>query len=170
MFMDDARRLALTAQLLLTSNPSQMEQALFRLGDDTARLRTRLGKVKGQSSLRRGIITPLIDKALEISEATAWVAANDGVALECMDLLRKRGVRVPRELSLAGFDNTLEAFFQKVTSLDYNAPALMRSMVEHLLAPRRAAARPPLPTEVPGVIVERGTTAPPGSTAATSRT
>ncbi|WP_261305035.1 LacI family DNA-binding transcriptional regulator [Paenibacillus andongensis] len=40
---------------------------------------------------------------------TAWVCANDEIALSALSLLKKRGISVPSEICLTGFDNIDES-------------------------------------------------------------
>ena len=78
----------------------------------------------------------VLTEAFRETEATAWVAVNDDVALRCRTSLEQRGRRVPGDISLCGFDNTLEAHSHSLTSYDFNARALIDAMVAHVLYPR----------------------------------
>jgi DNA-binding LacI/PurR family transcriptional regulator len=118
-----------------------------------------------QRELIRPALLPLVGQALRRRDITAWVAANDSVALECMDLLRSRHVAVPGEVSVVGFDNSLPAFHQGLTSYAFNEAALMHAMVEHVLGsrpPRRPRAGSP-PVEIEGFVVARRSTRAPAS-------
>ncbi|MBD3242723.1 MAG: GntR family transcriptional regulator [Chitinivibrionales bacterium] len=112
--------------------------------------------------LRRALqtlMTPLFDRALHDSEVTAWVGVNDWVALVAMAHVRERGIGVPDRLALAGFDDTFEAFSHGLTSYDFNMPALVHAMLDHVLrppSPRRAS--PLAPMEIPGTVLARAST------------
>ncbi|NLG17551.1 MAG: GntR family transcriptional regulator [Fibrobacter sp.] len=77
----------------------------------------------------------LLDRALSDRNITAWVAANDLCALLFLDYLKEKSIRVPDDLSLAGFDNTFESLEHGLTSYDFNIAGLVHSMIEHLLNP-----------------------------------
>jgi len=83
------------------------------------------------------VLERLMQQALGFRDVTAWVAANDGVALDAVGFLHRSGLRVPQHLSVVGFDDTLEAFRHGLTSFNFNAPALMHAMLGWLLAGRR---------------------------------
>ncbi len=93
-------------------------------------------------------VKPLLERALRDGAHTAWVGANDGCALECLDMLPSRGVDVPGRISLVGFDNTFEAFRRGLTSYDFNSAGAMQAMVGFVLRPDqglfRATAAEPL--------------------------
>ncbi len=112
--------------------------------------------------LRRAIQTqlfPVLDRAVLDRGVTALVGVNDWTALVAMAHARERGVRVPEDLSIAGFDDTFEAFSHGLTSYDYNMPALVGAMLEHILSPPPARRREPLPPlEVPGIVRMRMST------------
>ncbi|MBD3321112.1 MAG: hypothetical protein GF350_08475 [Chitinivibrionales bacterium] len=46
----------------------------------------------------------LFDRALADTSITAWVTANDGVAVPALDYLARKRMRVPRDISIVGFD------------------------------------------------------------------
>ena len=106
-------------------------------------------------------LRPLLQRALDDRRLTAWVAANDETALECLRFLREHGRDVPAEVSVIGFDDTPEAFERKLTSYNFNGPLVMAAMVSHILEPRLPARSggAVTPVEVEGVIVSRRTTA-----------
>ncbi|WP_046529243.1 LacI family DNA-binding transcriptional regulator [Cellulomonas sp. FA1] len=94
------------------------------------------------------------------SGATAVLAHNDLVALGVLDRLRTRGVRVPDDVSVVGFDDAPVATLvtPALTTVAVPLARLGRTAVDLLLAPRDdAAPRTVLPVE----LVVRGSTAPP---------
>jgi len=106
----------------------------------------------------RAALRPLFERALAAHDATARVAVNDAVAMEALRFLHERGVAVPRDMSVAGFDNTLESFFNGLTSWDFNIPALVGALLGHILGPRpsgRAAYGPVV--EIEGFVAARQT-------------
>jgi len=114
--------------------------------------------------LRRAMqahLLPMLDKAVCDRSLTALVGVNDWTALVAMAHARQAGVAVPGQMAFAGFDDTFEAFSHGLTSYDYNMPALVHAMLDHILAhpsSRRHEALPPL--EIPGIVRSRRSTEP----------
>lgn len=75
------------------------------------------------------------------SGATAVIAFDDIVALGVMERLRQRGVHVPGDISVAGFDNAAvaEYVWPNLTSVDFPRARIGRASVDLLLSSRRAA-------------------------------
>lgn len=105
----------------------------------------------------RGDLDPLLEQASR-SGATAWIAANDVCALQALDWLHERGVDVPGEISLAGFDDTAEALRADLTSYRFASDSMARSMIRQILSPSRTKGV----TRHEGVVVARGSTGVPG--------
>ncbi len=106
-------------------------------------------------------VAPLLDQTLHEPGLTAWVAANDYVAVQCLRFLQQHRVDVPAELSVVGFDDTLDAFLWKLTSYNHNFEAVIHAMLAHVLDPRLAPAPTETvePVELAGFIDERETVA-----------
>lgn len=109
------------------------------------------------------LMAPLIARAVGQRGATAWVAANDECAIECMDFLLSAGFAVPRDISVIGFDDTFDAQTRGLTSYNFNSPAALQAMLEHVLRPQapgpQAGTVPIL--RVDGYITVRASTGPP---------
>jgi DNA-binding LacI/PurR family transcriptional regulator len=104
----------------------------------------------------------LFKKALACAEATAWICANDATALQALTFLARHGLKVPQDISVAGFDNVpVEALERRLTTTDFNAAGCIHQMLHFI-------ARPPKPgigyrhsiIEVEGILLERNTTGP----------
>jgi DNA-binding LacI/PurR family transcriptional regulator/DNA-binding transcriptional regulator YhcF (GntR family) len=80
-------------------------------------------------------LAPAFEQALADPAITAWVGCNDPTALACLRFLAERGVAVPRRISVAGFDDSLEAVANGLTSYNFNVTGLAHAMVTHLLRP-----------------------------------
>lgn len=67
---------------------------------------------------------------------TAVICENDVIAAGALDILKDRGVKVPEELSITGFDNSLvaELTTPKLTSLEQPLHEIARKAVELLMA------------------------------------
>ncbi len=106
---------------------------------------------------------PLMEAALADHSITAWVAADDDTALPCLEFLRRAGKRVPRDISVVGFDDSLEGSLHKLTSYNYNGDAYMRAMLAHVLNPAcpESGGRGGKPVEIDGTLVVRRTSGPP---------
>lgn len=109
--------------------------------------------------LMRMLTESLVERAAAEQSATAWVAANDGVAMCCLELLKRRRIRVPEHTSLVGFDNSIEALQHKLTSYDFDRYSLIHACLTHALSPRpeRDARRRPCDIQMEGVIRVRDT-------------
>ncbi len=98
-------------------------------------------------------------EALRIGGATAWVGVNDRIALLAMHYLGQHGMRVPDDISLIGFDDTLEALGCGLSSYAFNARAVATAVLEHVVAPYRSRAAADRAIEIPGSVMERRSTA-----------
>jgi len=102
---------------------------------------------------------------------TAIFAANDLAALGILSALAERGVRVPDDVSVVGYDNTALAALRLInlTTIDQPRPELGRTAVtllhDRLRAPHRPAPIPARHVVIAPRLVVRGTTAPPRLTA-----
>jgi DNA-binding LacI/PurR family transcriptional regulator len=105
----------------------------------------------------------LFEKALTATQATAWVTSSDYVASRALAFLGARGVDVPGQVSVVGFDDSTEAFVHGITSYNFDMQSLVRAMIGHTLNPAAAPATGMRGTvvEIEGFITERKTTAKP---------
>lgn len=58
-------------------------------------------------------------RLLDSGGSTAWVCANDMMAVLAMAFLKRNGVSVPEQISVMGFDNTLASWQLGITSYDF---------------------------------------------------
>ncbi|QQS03462.1 MAG: substrate-binding domain-containing protein [Fibrobacterota bacterium] len=101
----------------------------------------------------RSDLAPVFEKALA-SKATAWVVANDLCACFALRWLRERGVDVPGKVSVAGFDDTLDALRNDLTSYRFSTTAMAREMIYQILSPHAIRKI----SHHAGIVVERGST------------
>ena len=90
------------------------------------------------------------------SGTSVWVGASDVVAALSRRWLARQGRVVPGSISLCGFDDTALAMREDLTSYRFDAAALARSVVRHLLAPGPGGG---MRRSHPGRLVVRGSTA-----------
>jgi DNA-binding LacI/PurR family transcriptional regulator/DNA-binding transcriptional regulator YhcF (GntR family) len=107
------------------------------------------------------VLRPLFEEARAFPSATAWVAANDETAVEALKYLQSRGVRVPKELSVTGFDDSEQAFDHGLTSYNFNVDEIAGRTLSFILYQAKLA-RPSrrYREEIEGVWIERETTSP----------
>jgi len=124
------------------------------------RLRWRLAAAVREELEHEALMALLRRAAREAGDATAWVGANDYVAVECLSFLRERQIRVPQQIAVVGLDDGPEAHLHKLTSYNFNGEGVMRAMVRHILDPHDNArdGQSGDPVEMEGQIVVRDTT------------
>jgi DNA-binding LacI/PurR family transcriptional regulator/DNA-binding FadR family transcriptional regulator len=106
-----------------------------------------------------------LESTLNCREATAWVASGDLIACMLLGFLEEKGVAVPKDLSVVSFDDTPGAFNAGLTTYNFNVPALVDAMMEHILGGPSARKRHREAIEIPGFVVERTTSGPPRKSA-----
>lgn len=106
------------------------------------------------------LMQPTFTHLLDTGHATAWVCLNDDLALYALQVLSAHKLRVPEDISVCGFDNTLEATRMRLTSYDFNNHGVVHACLDHILNPgarfRRSSGDRPLLIE--GSVVRRMTT------------
>ena len=103
---------------------------------------------------------PLFTKAISDPSITAWVMANDFAATIAIDFLKERNVRIPEEISIISFDNTIDAMEYQLTSYDFNNSGIITMMLRFILASHTIRpGRKGGCVEVDGTLVVRRSTA-----------
>jgi LacI family transcriptional regulator len=94
---------------------------------------------------------------------TAIVAANDQTALGAISALEQRGIEVPRDLSVVGFDDIPESqyFRPPLTTVRFDFAQQGRTVIDRLLARIDDATSAPLAEAAQPIIVIRASSAPP---------
>jgi DNA-binding LacI/PurR family transcriptional regulator len=106
----------------------------------------------------RMLLAPLFEAALADRTVTAWVLESDSAAMMALDFLESRSIRVPDELSVVGFDNSIGSLGSGLTTYDFNIPGLVAAITSHLLPSNTRMRRLNTgPMEIPGIIIERRT-------------
>lgn len=82
-------------------------------------------------------LEPHLEAALKRKDLSAWVAVDDDTALLILDFLGRRGLQVPRDISLVGFDDTPEGARRDLTSYNFEFERLNHYIVRYLLEPSR---------------------------------
>lgn len=93
---------------------------------------------------------------------TAVLAFNDAMAIGAMRLLRERGIDVPREVSVVGFDDTPTAALltPALTTVRIFSSELGQRAARTLIGMLRGTKVPPVPAVLPSQLVVRQSTAP----------
>jgi len=151
----DLRRTGLTPERMFAVDmPPDLRSDLYYANLDAIR-----------GELRRPTIRRRLKALLARREIAAWVAANDQIAVACLTYLREQGVRVPGRISVAGFDDTLEARLRGLTSYSFNPRATAAALVDTVLRSPAVARRadPGKPFQVAGFVNERRSVARPAA-------
>lgn len=107
----------------------------------------------------------LVDSLLSLApRPTAVVGANDYLALTVLHSLLRRGVDVPNDMSVMGFDDIPAAALSYVALTTVRAPAeeMGRTAVEMLLRAIRREIPHPEHAELPSQLIVRDSTTAPG--------
>lgn len=97
----------------------------------------------------------------ENPDATALQAANDLVAIGAADALLNQGLRIPQDLSVAGFGNVLVSEFFRVPLTTVRQPKLRLGAVAMDLMQRLIAGEPAQSARLPAELTIRASTAKP---------
>ncbi len=110
-------------------------------------------------------VRALWDERPESERPTAVFGFNDAIALAAADALRARGLRIPADVSLIGFDDVpaAAAADPPLTTVRQPIRAIGERAAELLLARVNGEAEPGRRALLPGEIIFRATTAPPPS-------
>lgn len=106
----------------------------------------------------------LLDSTPPSRRPTAIVAASDMMAIGCMDAIRNHGLRVPGDISVAGFDDIDMCKFctPQLSTVRTDSQAMARVSMEHMLALIKGEKQPDLFTlRLPAGLVHRASVAPP---------
>jgi LacI family transcriptional regulator len=93
----------------------------------------------------------------------AIFCANDGIATSCMEALAQAGLRVPEDVSVAGFDDTLQArtSLPQLTTVRQPLRAMGARAVEALLAHIGQSVEDSEPIVFPTEVIIRASVCPP---------
>ncbi|MDQ3001965.1 MAG: substrate-binding domain-containing protein [Fibrobacterota bacterium] len=102
---------------------------------------------------------PLFKAAAGDASLTAWVGANDATALAASHFLGRMGRKVPKDVSILGFDNTPASLELGLTSYHFEITRFPKLMLRFLLnPPERIRASDHGPLEGEGVLIARRST------------
>lgn len=101
--------------------------------------------------------------------ATAIQAVNDLVAIGAADALLNQGVRIPQDLSMAGFGNVLVSEFFRVPLTTVRQPKLRLGSVAMELMQKLLDGDRPEPVRIPAELTVRASTGPIPASSATLR-
>jgi DNA-binding LacI/PurR family transcriptional regulator len=99
----------------------------------------------------------------DLEGATAVFVANDQMALGLVSALHRRGLAVPRDVSVVGFDAApdTEYYEPPLTTVSQDFPALGALTMERVLIAIEEPDDIAEPTPIPSKLIVRGSTAPP---------
>lgn len=102
---------------------------------------------------------------------TAIVAASDQLALGVLRWLAERGIRVPQDVSVTGYDGIPDAAFYTpaLTTVEVDFAEIGRHTVRRLISETVAGERPDVRGGPAARLVRRSSTAAPGTTATSRR-
>lgn len=86
-----------------------------------------------QAAVKRRNLLPLVERALSARENTAWVCVSDTLALVALDFLAAKGIKVPEQIAVVGFDDSEKAFTSNLTSYDFDPIGLFESILTWVL-------------------------------------
>lgn len=88
--------------------------------------------IKAGAPLANAILS-LLQDSIHQPEYTALVASDPDTAKICYDILRAYGKSIPRDISLAVFDDTMEIARRRITSYNFNPEKAVQECFAHIL-------------------------------------
>jgi DNA-binding GntR family transcriptional regulator len=130
--------------------PAYMQNSLHELLFDSIRK-----DVLPKAEMTRHMHT-LFSQAARQKDITAWVCANDAVAVAAREYLLENQSAKKHHTGIIGFDDSPDAAYHRITSYNFNIPALARQSIWSVLRPHSAPrSSPQSPRHVQGMIIER---------------
>lgn len=106
------------------------------------------------------VMEAIFDRALRTEKSTAWVCSDPTATLMASDFLQRRGVRIPRDLSLIGFANQdLRVAIRGINMYDFQVERMGYLAAHCLLGDIPIKKSKQGVVECPGRVVERGSVA-----------
>jgi DNA-binding LacI/PurR family transcriptional regulator len=140
----------------------QAELARIVREDRSTALSVDLMRWHGADLLAKAV-TPAVDSLLPRKDITAYIAASDAVAMAAILRLEAKGLRIPADLSVVGFDDGYDAHLFDLTTCNFNSTAAVQAMVDFIVNPGwrpLAGGTRDCVVEVNGYVKERGTSGP----------
>jgi DNA-binding transcriptional regulator YhcF (GntR family) len=101
----------------------------------------------------------LFEQALANPSCTAWVCANDDIAVFALNFLRGCKRKVPDQVSVVGFDGDPLGLEYSITSFDFDLPNISRQMLLFISHPAGVTRfTKSKAVEMPGFIIYRDST------------
>jgi DNA-binding transcriptional regulator YhcF (GntR family)/DNA-binding LacI/PurR family transcriptional regulator len=109
------------------------------------------------------LMRPLVERIVADSRLTAWVCANDSVAIIAKELVRRMKKTAARSISMVGFDDSIMAYIDDITSYNFNFGNIALRMMFFILNPPSVPAplRGNTAIECDGFIMLRASSHPP---------
>lgn len=105
-------------------------------------------------------LQPLFEKALQNPKITAWVCADDHMAISALRFLRKKGVEVPEKISVVGIEDNFEAIYTNLTTYNFDIRGVVQNMVAFISNHSFFQEKQGFFLEKNGFLVPRGSTGP----------
>jgi len=86
------------------------------------------------------VLWPLFDQALSKQKCTLWIGVNDSVALSALRFLKLKATNTRKKISLIGFDNSIPASYNRLTSFDFNLSKTAHWLIDHIVSTDRSNA------------------------------
>jgi DNA-binding LacI/PurR family transcriptional regulator/DNA-binding transcriptional regulator YhcF (GntR family) len=108
------------------------------------------------TAVGRAYMGRFFQKALGNRNITAWVCSHDEHVLGVQAFLKQQGKRIPQDISIVSFGNSIRTFENNITSYDFGMQTIAHRMLRYVLHPSGENGRGP--TEIEGALIERGST------------
>jgi DNA-binding FadR family transcriptional regulator len=107
------------------------------------------------NKLRRRGLNSLFSKALSDKKITAWITIMSWCALDAYEFCAGRGIKMPDDISLISFDNSLHALQREIAVYDSNANETANALLNYMLQYRILVKAKNQVVDLPGILIER---------------